>query len=54
MASLRNNKNAQIKEIIKCGKDPIYFFNQYVKIQHPVQGVDDGQSGKGYSSIDDK
>ena len=38
MASIRNNKQAQIKEIIKCGKDPIYFFNQYVKIQHPVQG----------------
>lgn len=38
MASLRNNKQAQIKEIIKCGKDPIYFFNQYVKIQHPKLG----------------
>ena len=38
MASLRNNKQAQIKEIIKCGKDPIHFFNKYVKIQHPTQG----------------
>ena len=38
MASLRNNKQAQIKEIIKCGKDPTYFFNKYVKIQHPTQG----------------
>ena len=39
MASLRNNKAAQIKEIIKCGKDPIHFFNKYVKIQHPVRGA---------------
>ena len=38
MASIRNNKQAQIKEIIKCGKDPTYFFNKYVKIQHPTQG----------------
>ena len=38
MASLRNNKQAQIKEIIKCGKDPIHFFNKYVKIQHPIKG----------------
>ena len=39
MASIRNNKQAQIKEIIKCGKDPIHFFNKYVKIQHPQQGT---------------
>lgn len=39
MASIRNNKNAQIKEIIKCGKDPIHFFNKYVKIQHPQKGT---------------
>ena len=38
MASIRNNKQAQIKEIIRCGKDPIHFFNKYVKIQHPTQG----------------
>ena len=38
MASLRNNKQAQVKEIIRCGKDPIYFFNKYVKIQHPTKG----------------
>ena len=35
----RNTKQAQIKEILKCGKDPIYFFNKYVKIQHPQQGT---------------
>ena len=32
------NKNKQIKEIIKCGKDPVYFINKYVKIQHPTRG----------------
>ena len=31
-------KTRQIKEIIKCGKDPVYFFNKYVNIQHPVKG----------------
>ena len=34
----KNTKQAQIKEIIKCGKDPTYFFNKYVKIQHPTRG----------------
>jgi len=33
------NKQRQIKEIVRCGKDPIYFFNKYVKIQHPTQGA---------------
>ena len=31
-------KQRQIKEIIKCGKDPQYFFNKYVQIQHPIRG----------------
>ena len=35
----KNTKQSQIKEIIKCGKDPIYFFNKYVKIQHPTRGA---------------
>lgn len=30
---------AQVKEIIKCGKDANYFFDKYVKIQHPVKGL---------------
>ncbi len=34
-----NNKQRQIKEIIKCGKDPSHFFNKYVKIQHPTRGT---------------
>ena len=33
------NKSRQVSEIIKCGKDPVYFFNKYVKIQHPVRGL---------------
>lgn len=32
-------KQRQINEIIKCGKDPVYFFNKYVKIQHPTRGA---------------
>ena len=31
-------KQRQIKEIIKCGKNPTYFFNRYVNIQHPIRG----------------
>ena len=33
------NKQLQVKEIIKCGKDPNYFFKNYLKIQHPVRGL---------------
>jgi hypothetical protein len=33
------SKQHQIKEIIKCGKDPIYFINKYVKVQHPTKGL---------------
>ena len=32
-------KQRQIKEIIKCGKNPIHFFNKHVKIQHPIKGA---------------
>lgn len=28
-----------IAELIKCGKDPLYFINTYAKIQHPVRGL---------------
>lgn len=28
----------QKQEIIRCGKDPIYFINNYVFIQHPTRG----------------
>jgi hypothetical protein len=33
------NKQKQVAEIIKCGKQPDYFFNTYLKIQHPVKGL---------------
>ena len=33
------NKQRQVREIVKCGKDPQYFFNKYVKIQHPTRGL---------------
>jgi hypothetical protein len=33
------SKQKQVAEIIKCGKDPTYFFNTYLKIQHPVKGL---------------
>jgi len=28
----------QYDEIVKCGKDPIYFINKYIFIQHPTKG----------------
>ena len=33
------SKSRQISEIVKCGRDPAYFFNNYVKIQHPTKGT---------------
>lgn len=33
------SKQQHVKEIIKCGKDPNYFFKHYLKIQHPVRGL---------------
>jgi hypothetical protein len=33
------SRNGQISEIIKCGKDPVYFMNKYLKIQHPMRGL---------------
>ena len=37
--SAKPSKNKQIKEIVHCGKDPVYFINKYVKIQHPTRGL---------------
>jgi len=39
LAVITLQKNKQVQEIIKCGKDPTYFFNMYVKIQHPTRGL---------------
>ena len=33
------SRQKQVAEIIKCGKEPVYFFNTYVKIQHSVKGL---------------
>ncbi len=33
------SKNKQVKEIVRCGKDPVYFINKYVQIQHPTRGL---------------
>jgi len=35
----KSSKQKQIREIVRCGKDPIYFINKYVKIQHPTRGL---------------
>ena len=32
-------KNEIKKEITKCGKDPVYFLNNYAKISHPERGL---------------
>ncbi len=33
------SKKAQIEEIVKCGKDPVYFTNRYLRISHPERGL---------------
>lgn len=33
------NKDAILKEILACGKNPTYFTNNYCKISHPIHGV---------------
>jgi intein/homing endonuclease len=32
------NKKRQTDEIRRCARDPLYFFNSYVKISHPIKG----------------
>lgn len=32
-------RDEQIKEIVHCGKDPVYFTKTYAKIQHPTRGT---------------
>lgn len=32
-------KSSMQDEIIRCGRDPVYFINKYVKIRHPTKGL---------------
>lgn len=32
-------KEHQVKEILRCGRDPVYFMRTYAKIQHPKKGL---------------
>jgi len=33
------SKQRQIDELLRCGKDPLYFINAWAKIQHPTKGL---------------
>ena len=33
------DRKQAIKEIVKCGQDPVYFINNYAKISHPLRGL---------------
>lgn len=33
------SKKEIVAEILKCGKDPVYFTNNYARISHPLQGL---------------
>jgi hypothetical protein len=33
------DKKQQVKEILKCGKDPAYFLKTYARISHPLEGL---------------
>ena len=37
--SFQLDKKQQVKEILKCGKDPSYFLNNYARISHPMHGL---------------
>ncbi len=37
--SYEPSKQEVLKEIVKCGKDPVYFINTYAKIAHPLHGL---------------
>ena len=39
MSNYKLTKKQIKQEIIKCGKDPIYFINNYGKIVHPLRGL---------------
>ena len=33
------SKKEIVSEILKCGKDPVYFVNNYARISHPIKGL---------------
>ena len=33
------SKKETVKEIVKCGKDPAYFINNYARISHTLKGL---------------
>lgn len=37
--AVKITKKKLIKEIIRCGRDPVYFLKTYARIQHPVLGL---------------
>jgi hypothetical protein len=39
MAARKLKKKEIIDELVKCGKDPLYFLNTYAKIEHPKKGA---------------
>lgn len=32
-------RDEQVREIVRCGKGPVYFMKRYAKIQHPTRGI---------------
>ena len=37
--SFKLSRDEILKEIVKSGKDPVYFINNYAKISHPMRGL---------------
>ena len=37
--SLKLSKQEIVKEIVRSGKDPVYFINNYCRISHPLRGL---------------
>ena len=37
--SYKLSKKEVMREIVKCGKDPVYFINNYARITHPQRGL---------------
>ena len=34
-----DSKKEVVAEVVRCGKDPVYFCNNYAKISHPLKGL---------------